>query len=95
MNIGKDNADVVSVLEYSYCFVSVCSFNSPITCILYRLHSTQANEWFIFDNEDRWCSGLTLQGTSSFLTLVTPQLIYQVTVREIVPMGTGSPIALA
>ncbi len=28
VNIRKDHADVAAVLEYPYCFVSVCGFNN-------------------------------------------------------------------
>ena len=36
MNIRKDYSDVASVLEYPYCFVSVCSFSDPEAGILER-----------------------------------------------------------
>ena len=40
VNICKDHSDVAAVLEYPYCFVSVCSFTNLKARILYRLHST-------------------------------------------------------
>jgi hypothetical protein len=55
VNIRKNHPDVAAVLEYSYCFVSVCSFNNPEARILDSSDSTKANQWFIFDDEDSWC----------------------------------------
>jgi hypothetical protein len=53
VNIRKDYSDVASVLEYSYCFVSVCSFNDPEARVFDHFQSTQTNQWFIFNDEHR------------------------------------------
>jgi hypothetical protein len=55
LNIRKHHTDVAAVLEYPNCFVSVCGFNNLKARILNRLDGTQANQWFIFDDEDRRC----------------------------------------
>ena len=55
VNIREDYANVAAVLEYPYCFVSVCSFNNLEARILYRSDGTKANQWFIFDDKDSWC----------------------------------------
>jgi hypothetical protein len=55
LNIRKDDSNVAAVLEYPYCFVSVCSFNNLETRILDSPDSIQANQWFVFDDEDSWC----------------------------------------
>jgi len=55
LNIRKDDSNVAAVLEYPYCFVSVCSFNNLEARILDSPDSIQANQWFVFDDEDSWC----------------------------------------
>ena len=41
LNIRKDHSDVAAVLEYPYCFVSVCSFNNLEARILDSPDSTR------------------------------------------------------
>jgi len=55
VNIRKNYLDVAAVLEYPYCFVSVCSFNNSEARILDSPDSIKANQWFVFDDEDSWC----------------------------------------
>jgi len=53
VNIRKYHSDVAAVFEYSDCLLSVYSFNNLKTRILDRSDRTQANQCFIFDDEDR------------------------------------------
>ena len=55
VNVREDHSNVAAVLEYPYCFVSVCSFNNLEARILDSPDSTKANQWFVFDDEDGWC----------------------------------------
>lgn len=55
LNIRKDYSNVAAVLEYPYCFVSVCSFNNLEARIRDSSDSTIANQWFVFDDQDSGC----------------------------------------
>jgi hypothetical protein len=54
VNVGKYNPDIPAALKYPYCFVGIGSFNDLEAGILDRSDGAQANQRFIFNDEDDW-----------------------------------------
>ena len=55
INVRKNHPNILAALEYSYCFVSICSFNYLKARIFDRSDGIEANEQLILDDQDRRC----------------------------------------